>query len=298
MRSRKSVKVRRDHKDTLFRMIFSTRENLLSLYNAVNRSHYTDAEELEIVTLENAVYMNMKNDQAFLLDMQLNLYEHQSTWNPNMPLRFLIYVAKEYQMLVRNQSLYASKLVELPTPHFVVFYNGDEERDAESVLKLSRSFKQKTDEPELELIAKVLNINLDKKQEVLEACRLLKEYMLLVDKIRRYTSEYKDINRAAEQAVTECIEENILADFLRKNRTEAIEVCIFEYDEKREKELLRKAEFAEGEKAGREAGLKEGAERVLKVYRLLQKKYTEKQIAEETGLALEEVDMILNQLKS
>ena len=298
MRSRKPVKVRRDHKDTLFRMIFSTRENLLSLYNAVNRSHYTDAEELEIVTLENAVYMNMKNDQAFLLDMQLNLYEHQSTWNPNMPLRFLIYVAKEYQMLVRNQSLYASKLVELPTPHFVVFYNGDEERDAESVLKLSRSFKQKTDEPELELIAKVLNINLDKKQEVLEACRLLKEYMLLVDKIRRYTSEYKDINRAAEQAVTECIEENILADFLRKNRTEAIEVCIFEYDEKREKELLRKAEFAEGEKAGREAGLKEGAERVLKVYRLLQKKYTEKQIAEEKGLALEEVDMILNQLKS
>lgn len=90
MRNRNSVKVRRDHKDTLFRMIFSTRENLLSLYNAVNHSHYTDAKELEIVTLENAVYMNMKNDQAFLLDMQLNLYEHQSTWNSNMPLRFLI----------------------------------------------------------------------------------------------------------------------------------------------------------------------------------------------------------------
>ena len=102
MRNRNSVKVRRDHKDTLFRMIFSTRESLLSLYNAVNHSHYTDAKELEIVTLENAVYMNMKNDQAFLLDMQLNLYEHQSTWNPNMPLRFLIYVTKEYQMLIRN----------------------------------------------------------------------------------------------------------------------------------------------------------------------------------------------------
>ena len=302
MRSKKSVKVRRDHKDTLFRMIFSTRENLLSLYNAVNRSHYTDAEELEIVTLENAVYMNMKNDQAFLLDMQLNLYEHQSTWNPNMPLRFLIYVAKEYQTLVRNQTLYASRLVKLPTPHFVVFYNGEEDREAESVLKLSHSFKQKTDEPELELVAKVLNINLDKKQEVLETCRLLKEYMLLVDRIRRYTAKYKDINRAAEQAVMECIEENILADFLRKNRTEAIEVCIFEYDEKREKELIRKAEFAEGlkegERVGREAGLKEGTERVLKVHRLFQKRYTEKQIAEETGLGLDEVDMILNQFKA
>ena len=147
MRNRNSVKVRRDHKDTLFRMIFSTRENLLSLYNAVNHSHYTDAKALEIVTLENAVYMNMKNDQAFLLDMQLNLYEHQSTWNPNMPLRFLIYVTKEYQMLIRNQTLYASTLVELPTPHFVVFYNGEEEREAESVLKLSHSFCQKEDEP-------------------------------------------------------------------------------------------------------------------------------------------------------
>ena len=168
MRNRNFVKVRRDHKDTLFRMIFSTRENLLSLYNAVNHSHYTDAKELEIVTLENAVYMNMKNDQAFLLDMQLNLYEHQSTWNPNMPLRFLIYVTKEYQMLIRNQTLYASTLVELPTPHFVVFYNGEEEREAESVLKLSHSFCQKEDEPELELIVKVLNINLDKKQRILE----------------------------------------------------------------------------------------------------------------------------------
>lgn len=231
-------------------MLFSTRENLLSLYNAVNHSHYTDPKELEIVTLKNAVYMNMKNDQAFLLDMQLNLYEHQSTWNPNMPLRFLFYVAKEYQMLVRNQTLYASALVELPTPHFVVFYNGEKEREAEGLLKLSHSFMQKTEHPELELLVKVLNINLDKNLEILGTCRLLKEYMLLVHKIRRYAIEYKDINQAAEKAVTECIDENILAEFLRKNRAEAIEVCIFEYDEKRETELIRKAEFAEGEKVG------------------------------------------------
>ena len=108
MRNMNSVKVRRDHKDTLFRMIFSTRENLLSLYNAVNHSHYTDAKELEIVTLENAVYMNMKNDQAFLLDMQLNLYEHQSTYTPNMPLRDLFYISAEYQKFVNHRSLYSS----------------------------------------------------------------------------------------------------------------------------------------------------------------------------------------------
>lgn len=286
MKKRNAVIARRNHKDTLFRMIFSTKENLLSLYNAV--------------------YMNVKNDQAFLLDMQLNLYEHQSTWNPNMPLRFLIYVAKEYQKLIRNHTLYASTLVELPTPHFVVFYNGEEEQEAESELRLSQSFKQKTDKPELELIVKVLNINLDKNQDVLEACQLLKEYMLLVDRIRRYTAEYDDINLAVEQAVTECIEENILADFLRKNRTEAIEVSIFEYDEKREKELIRKAEFAEGErvglekgeKIGRETGMKEGMDRIFEINRLFRKKYTEKQIAEKMGLDEQEVRKILERLNA
>ena len=301
MRSRNSVKVKRNHKDTLFRMIFSTRENLLSLYNAVNHSHYTDASELEIVTLKNAVYMNMKNDQAFLLDMQLNLYEHQSTWNPNMPLRFLMYVAKEYQMLVRNQTLYASALVKVPTPHFVVFYNGETEQEAETILRLSHSFQQKTDKPELELMVRVLNINLDKKQEVLEACQLLKEYMLLVNKIRRYTDEYKDINQAVEQAVTECIEENILADFLRKNRAEAIEMCIFEYDDKRGKELIRKAEYAEGmkegERIGREAGKKEEAERIFKIYQLFRANYTENQIKEKLGMNVEEVRKILERFK-
>ena len=301
MRSRNSVKVKRNHTDTPFRMIFSTRENLLSLYNAVNHSHYTDASELEIVTLKNAVYMNMKNDQAFLLDMQLNLYEHQSTWNPNMPLRFLMYVAKEYQMLVRNQTLYASALVKVPTPHFVVFYNGETEQEAETILRLSHSFQQKTDKPELELMVRVLNINLDKKQEVLEACQLLKEYMLLVNKIRRYTDEYKDINQAVEQAVTECIEENILADFLRKNRAEAIEMCIFEYDDKREKELIRKAEYAEGmkegERIGREAGKKEEAERIFNIYQLFRANYTENQIKEKLGMNVEEVRKILERFK-
>ena len=282
-------------------MLFSTKENLLSLYNAVNHSHYTDPKELEIVTLKNAVYMNMKNDQAFLLDMQLNLYEHQSTWNPNMPLRFLMYVAKEYQMLVRNQTLYASALVKVPTPHFVVFYNGETEQEAETILRLSHSFQQKTDKPELELMVRVLNINLDKKQEVLEACQLLKEYMLLVNKIRRYTDEYKDINQAVEQAVTECIEENILADFLRKNRAEAIEMCIFEYDDKREKELIRKAEYAEGmkegERIGREAGKKEEAERIFNIYQLFRANYTENQIKEKLGMNVEEVRKILERFK-
>ena len=119
----------REYKSTMFCMIFQDKQQLLELYNAVNHSHYRDADALEIVTLENAIYMNMKNDLAFLIDMHLNLYEHQSTFNPNMPLRDLFYVAKEYQRLVEDASLYASSLVRIPAPRFVVFYNGREKKN-------------------------------------------------------------------------------------------------------------------------------------------------------------------------
>lgn len=105
----------------------------------------------------------MKNDQAFLLDFHLNLYEHQSTWDPNMPLRFLLYVAKEYQMLIRNQTLYSSALVSLPTPHFIVFYNSEEPKKAETTLKLSSAFQQFTNHPELELLVRVSKYQLRQK---------------------------------------------------------------------------------------------------------------------------------------
>ena len=245
-----SAKARQNHKDTLFRMIFSTPESLLSLYNAVNGTQYEDASELEIVTLENALYLNMKNDQAFLMDFQLNLYEHQSTWNPNMPLRFLFYVSKEYQMLIREYSLYAETLIRIPTPRFVVFYNGEESysTETESTMHLSNAYQQKVEYPELDLHVRVIDINLEKNSEVLEACRLLKEYMLLVTRIRKY-KKTMSLDEALERAVTECMEEDILADFLRKHRAEAIEVCIFEYNEKRERMLLQKESERRGIRA-------------------------------------------------
>ena len=123
MNGKDTVPVRREYKDTLFRMLFKEPEDLLTLYNAVNGTAYTDSGKLEVVTLENAIYMNMKNDLAFLIDSSLNLYENPSSANPNMPLRDLIYVAKEYQKLVGADSLYSSKQVKIPTPRFVVFYN-------------------------------------------------------------------------------------------------------------------------------------------------------------------------------
>ncbi len=107
------------------------------MFNAVNDTDYKKAEDLEIVTLDNAIYMNMKNDLAFIIDFQLNLYEHQASYNPNMPLRNLLYVAKEYQKLVKERSLYSSAPLKIPTPHFVVFYNGERKEPERRILKLS-----------------------------------------------------------------------------------------------------------------------------------------------------------------
>ena len=177
----------REYKDTIFRWIFSIIENLLSLYNAVTGKNYQNPEDLDIVTLENAIYMGMKNDLAFVLEMGLYLYEHQSTYNPNIPLRDLFYIASEYQDLVDEKSLYAQ----------------------------------------------------------------------YVARVRKYAAELP-LNEAVELAITECIREGILAEFLQHNRAEVYKVSIFEYDKEKEEKKLRKAERECGREEGLQEGLKEG----------------------------------------
>ena len=137
------TEVKRNYKDTVFRMIFREKENLLSLYNAINGTNYDNVEDLEVNTLENAIYMNMKNDISFVFDFYLNLYEHQATVNPNMPLRDLFYVSKVLQNTVKNQNLYSSKQVKIPAPRFIVFYNGTEKYPTRKIIYLSEAFEKR-----------------------------------------------------------------------------------------------------------------------------------------------------------
>lgn len=247
--------VNREYKSTVFCMIYRDKRKLLELYNAMNHSNYTDPEALEIVTLENAIYMSMKNDLAFIIDMHLYLYEHQSTYNPNMPLRDLLYVANGYQKLVHDASIYASTLVKIPAPRFVVFYNGKEKRPEQEVLKLSDAYHTDELDPELELKVTVLNINSGNNRELMENCRTLREYMQYVNCVRYYTDEQgMNLSEAVEHAVNECIEKGIMADFLRENKAEAVSMSIFEYNEAEEKEKMRRAEYA----GGYEDGVKQG----------------------------------------
>ena len=150
-----NVKVADDYKDRLFRMIFNDKEKLLELYNAMNGSDYKDASELQVVTLENAIYLSMKNDVAYVLHDELFLYEQQSTKNANMPLRCLFYASDTYSVLVKDKNIYGTKMLPLPSPTFVVFYNGKQKMDEEGELRLSDAFVKKQEIPNLEVIVKV-----------------------------------------------------------------------------------------------------------------------------------------------
>ena len=214
----KEVTINGKYKDTVFRMIFSKKERMLELYNAINNTSYMNTDDLEVTTLENAVYMNFKNDVSFIFDFQLNIYEHQSTYNPNMPLRDLIYVSRELEVLISTESLYASKLIKIPTPRFIVFYNGDDKRPEKTILKLSNAFQNQLDEPDLELKVTVLNVNYGKNKELMKACETLKEYSEFVSIIRKNKQKMDNIGDAVKSAIDECIERNILRNFLIKQR--------------------------------------------------------------------------------
>ena len=194
----KGTKVQRNYKDTVSRMLFREPENALSLYNALNGTNYADASQITFNMLDNAIYMGMQNDISFLIMNEVNLYEHQSTYNLNMPLRDLFYVAELLQVYVKDQSLYSSKLIKLPTPHFVVFYNGVEEKPEKRILRLSEAFEVQTDDPELELKVTILNINPSMNEELKEKCPILKQYTQYVEQVR-----YNSANMPLEQAVEE-----------------------------------------------------------------------------------------------
>lgn len=223
------------------------------MYNALNGTDYRDASLLKVVTIESAVYIVMKNDLAFVLAGTLSLYEHQSTYNPNMPVRFLIYLAKEYQKLIEQaqESIYGTKQMMLPMPQCVVFYNGTKMKTDEEILRLSDSFMNQKQgaEADVELKVRMLNINHGHNAVLMNQCRVLREYALFVEISRRRLAEGTEPKEALEAAVFECIEQDILAGFLKKYRAEVLGMLLEEFDVKKYERSL-KAEGRE-EESGR-----------------------------------------------
>ena len=250
-------------------MIFGNRKAALELYNAINHSNYQNPEQLEITTIEGAIYMGVKNDLSFLIDSVMNLYEAQSTRNPNMPLRGLIYFARVYQGYVEKRELdiYSGSRIKIPLPQYIVFYNGLQEEPDRREYRLSDAFERKQDSYCLECVATVLNINTGHNRQLMENCSLLWQYAFFVSKVRLYLERYpENLEGAVDMAVEECIEEDILADFLKKQRGEVKDVILTEYNAERHIKNEKKLSYEEGVKEGIEKGMEQGLEQGIKAF--------------------------------
>ncbi len=258
--STRNIFSNRQVKDTLLKALLSTKEARLELYNALNGTSYTMEDELIDMTLDDVIFLQIKNDVSFLIANTLNLYEHQSSYNPNMPLRNLFYYVKQLEQLVRGKNMFSSKLIELDTPIFVELYNGKRQRPEVSTVKLSDAFKAKGEKGEniggLELTVTVYNINKGYNQNLMKSCEILDGYSFLVDRLRHYESKGYDKVEAVKGAIHDTISEDKIAEFLKKKGSEAMEFILAEYDA-----LLVQEDFiAEGIEIGREQGREEGRE--------------------------------------
>ena len=251
-------KVNTKYKDRLFRLIFHEKKELLELYNAVNESNYTNPDELEITTIEDVVYMGMKNDLSFIIGDEMNLYEHQSSVCPNLPLRGLFYFSSVYKSYIEpvKRKLYSTSQLEIPFPQYIVFYNGTEERPEREELKLSNLFIEngKGKKPALECTALVLNVNYGHNKDLMERCKTLKEYAQFIAEIRRNLSYGMKAQEAVEEAVEKCIQNDILAGILRKNRGEIVDSILTEWDEDEYRDYLKEEGIKIGEERGKIAG--------------------------------------------
>ena len=255
-------KLNKKYKDRIFRLIFQDKAELLKLYNALNNSHYTNPDDLIITTIDDVVYMGMKNDLSFIISNMMNLYEHQSTFSPNLPLRGLFYLASLYRTYVDSfkNKLYTETAVSLPYPQYIVFYNGTMDEPERQELKLSSLYEKPIQNctPALECTAVVLNINLGHNHELMEQCNTLKEYATFIDTIRLHIANGESFETAIESSVDECIHSDILANVLRKNRAEVIDVILEEYDEEEFRKYLREEATQQGLAEGRAKGRAEG----------------------------------------
>ena len=294
--------VRRTYKDTVFRKIFNNKENLLALYNALNGTHYNNPEDIEIITLDNALFLKMKNDIAFLVSTdQICLVEHSSTVCLNYPLRSLLYLTKEYQAILkqRNQDILSYTQVKIPTPRCIVLYNGPAQRPEREVMKLSDAFANQEVEGCLELKVEILNINYGKNESLQKACKTLEDYAILVAKIREYAREMDDLSMAVHKAIQYCIDHDHLRDFLILNQAEVAAMSLLEgsweeYADSMDQELERLKASEKKLKESEKALKKEVLEKDAELERVSREKDTElKRISSEKDARIKELEALL-----
>ncbi len=248
----------REVKSSAFTTLFGQAENAAKLYAALNEEAVSP-EDIEFTTLQGVLFMVRKNDLAFMAKKRvLVISEHQSTVNANMPLRDVIYYGRTVEKLVEPRDLYKTNLIGIPTPEFLVFYNGNRKYPPEKILKLSDAFLEKTDSPMLELIVRIININLPVNHPILERCRPLYEYSWFIQQIKDCQEKGMNRDDAIITAMADCREAGILTDFLREHGTEAVNMLFTEFNVEDALEVRGEEKFAEGKLEGKLEGIAEG----------------------------------------
>ena len=282
----------RRYKDSVFVDLFSedkyAKNNFLALYNALHDTDYRSTDILKNIRLKQVMYMSFANDVSYLIDNKLIvLAEHQSTVNLNMPIRCLEYIARLYEQLYESKEKYSRKQLVIPTPEFYVFYNGKEAYSGNSVLKLSDSFVNKYKaEYTLELSVKVVNINYDKDNVIIKRCEPLKQYSQFVDAVRHHIAI--DREHGFETAIKECIQNDILREYLQRKSKEVLNMLIGEYDYDTDIAVQREESFDMGLAEGEARGSRQNAFETARL--MLQRDYPESEICLMTGLTKEEVE--------
>lgn len=217
--------VKRTYKDGIFRALFNDESVLLELYSALSGKDYSKDTKIEIITLDNAIFNDIKDDLAFLVeDKFIVMTEHQSTASPNLPVRLFCYLAREYEKLIDKNIIFSTTLEKIPTPELYVFYNGTDKMPSEWELKLSDAFKEKSDIISVEVKVKVINVNYASGAEILEKSKTMRGYSFFIHKVRRFYENSNDLEYSVDAAIRECIEEGILSDFLMKHKGDIMSV--------------------------------------------------------------------------
>ena len=303
------AEINRKYKDSVFRMIFSEKDKLIELYNAIFDTTYTEDDSVDITTIEDVIFKTMKNDISFVMDGKfVLLVEHQSSINNNMCLRDLLYAAELIMRMIDPKDLYKEAPVKIPNPKFVVLYNGERYMPPSDEQKLSDNFLKEEPEYSLQLKLDVYNINIDAGSELLEKSPTLKQYSIFVERVRKYSKEKETLTeRDMVEIMESCIKDGILPEFLSKYGREAVGMMFKELTQEEAREMSRQdgydlgieegrsEGFAEGEKIGEERGRTEGeasgrAEREIEMAKAMKDKgYSTDEISELTGLSSEEI---------
>ncbi len=274
-------KINRNYKDGVFRSLFNNEERLLELYNVLSDKKYPEGTPIKIITLNNVFFREIKNDIAFIIeDRFIILTEHQSTLSPNFPLRMLCYLGKEYEKECYSDAVYSKRLVTIPTPELYVFYDGKDDAPEEWELKSSDAFIEKCDKISVEAVVKVINVNYEKGAKFLTRCKTMQEYSLFMQMVRMKYTETGNIETAVTETIRECIDSDILKDYLMKQR--GYIMSVLEVDITREQ--CEEIRWRDGYEEGRE----EKAREIAKNFKASGLPID--MIAKNTGLTIEEIE--------